>query len=107
MRNKVLQKKQTQEKALDQLFLEKTDIKQCKFELHLHSYLYRLKNAIPMVSLHAQLSCYGRIWNMDSPLFNIPLTVSHGKKHHSISHQDTNFSVNKNEWKLILEEKCF
>lgn len=33
---------------------------------------------------------------MNSAGFNIPLIVSHGKKHHSVSNQDTNFSVNKN-----------
>lgn len=95
MRNKVLQKKH-RKKALDQLFLEKTDIKQHKFELHSYSHLYRLKNTIPMVSLHAQFSCYGWVRNMNSAVFNIPLTASHAKKHHSISNQDTNFSVNKN-----------
>lgn len=110
-RKKVLQKKETQEnqKALDQqLFLVKTDITHCELRAALllkficrqpHLKIEKCNSngffACPVLTL--------LIFNMNSAVFSIHLTVSHRNKH-SILKKDMDFSVNWNEWKSILEQ---
>ena len=85
MRKKVLQKKETQEKALDQqLLLVKTDImhRERRAALLLKCICRQLHLKTEKCNSNGFSTCPVLmlwIFNMNSAVFSIPLVVSHGK----------------------------